>query len=162
MGLRSAIATAIEKGDMKIPMDSGTWKYLHKIKEDTQQLIQEKRFVETLLVKNEEVTSTKCSLIYTRPENVKYVLPPHIESATIQTVEGTVIEATENFYKRGIYLLQQKNGRNVRVTCWHKLSGLLHQNDVIQATGAFVKGDGEDCLLQMDSEAHTIQWMKWS
>lgn len=156
--LRIAIANAILQGTFQKTPGSGTWDYLQKITGNTQRILEEKRFAETFAIPRQDGIA-KCSIIYTRPGHVSFSLPSHIENATLQTLEGQVIEAVENCYKRANYVIQQHNGRRVRVTCWHKLAGLLRPNDMIKVTGVFIPGDSEDQLLQMDTERHSIQWL---
>jgi cytidine deaminase len=151
--VRDALATAIERGTLGVPPQSGTWKLLDRIFPGGREAaLRGRRFTDTLLSGGASV-----ALIFVPPQPTEVCVGPDWLAAGRATLHGKVVDADHAAYKRAEYELLDEDGL-VRVTCYHKTANLLRSGDVISACGWLVRRGEERRLIQILPQPDRILW----
>ena len=155
--LRDAVSRALSAGALKPPISSNTWEVLARTGRPANQLMAEKRFLETFLTKG----GVKCSLIYVREEDQEPVFSSSPRGESLLEVEGRVVEAEGSSYKHARYSVETDSGDRHAFLCFHKLAGLLVEGDEVRSRAVpCVEGD-QRLLVQVDPGRHSIEWPGW-
>jgi cytidine deaminase len=152
--VRERLLGAVRRREMSIPDTSGSWKLLAALFPGGQRaLLEEGRFVDTV-----HSAGSPVALIFVPPEPPPPLLEGGWEPLGRACLHGTVTDASQAPYKRGVYRLRTEACGELQVVCFHKAANLLREGDRVAVRGWLVASGPARRLVQMLPVPDNILW----